>query len=406
MVKKNKYFLICVLFLGLSFENLAISQKEESLKKDVTYSKNKKNEYKTVLTLYSDLAVVERHLLNFVFEKNLQKVAFLNLPKEMLDHTVFFNSDDKLLAFLESYFDEFDQKKDFYVTIKNSDIESSKDLVMTFATKGITWMPHYCARFSNDFEMLSLEGWIDIHNQTNTNLKEAKLCIIDSKSTFLNDESEKTDPHAHQGNPVPAYEIGEGVFLKEKSQKRFGWVKYNDMPTTKEYRLDMGGSYLDDLTNKDLVPMLELWITCVNKDKMLPQGALTIYRQNAADGRMEALTKITLPFIKQNDLISFKMPGFSEACQKTLPVKVAYEQTEFQRFTGKIVETANRLTFQNITDQPISIKVFINFPTEDGIILRESIPHQTNGSTFFWVVDIPVHEKVDLKYRVRFSQTS
>ncbi|MBP9753202.1 MAG: hypothetical protein KBD31_05310 [Proteobacteria bacterium] len=405
--KKNIFFYSLAMLCAFSIcdKALGIAEKSDSLKKDVDASKtDKKHESKVFLTLYDDLALIEKHDF-FDLDKTIQTISFLNLPKETLEKTLFLTSKGQTLEFLESFFEESDIKKDYHITVKNKSENSSSEVSLTFACTNITWKPYYSAKFSKDFEMLSLEGWIDIENQTNARFKDATLSIINNKSAISMDNGpEKSAPNQHADKANDVYLIGKNITLKEKSKKRFKWIKYDDMKTIKEYRLNMGGGYLEDLTNKDETPQLELWINCPNKEKALLQGPLTIYKNGLNDGQVETLTEIVLPFVKKDEMISFKMPSIHEDCHKAVPVKVAYEQTEFQKFTGKIVETANRITFQNVSEQLLSIKVFINFPSSDGVVLRESVPHQTEGGGLFWVMDIPAGEKIDLKYRLRFSQ--
>jgi hypothetical protein len=374
-----------------------IKQKEDSTQ--TSRSENIKN----YLTVYSDIALIEK-IEEFHLEKDDQKICFKDIPNEIIEQSIFLNTDDKNLTLLESYLDENNDQKNLYVTFNNNQEGVKTNISLTYATQNITWSPSYTAEFSKNYNQLTIEGWINVKNDTTANFKSTHLTISDGKSTILPEPDEATELTDPKNKTNERYKIETPINLKAKSTKRFNWIRYQDLQTSKEYRLNVGGLFLEDQTNKNNTPPLELWINCSNKEKPLPKGPLIIYKKNE-ENQKQALTKMVLPFVKSEETMSFKMPELMNDCKPDSPIKIAYEQTEFQRFTGKIVETANRITLQNITDHPVSVKIFIDFPTSDGVVLRESIPHQTsNDKNFFWVVEIPVNEKIDLKYRLRFSQ--
>jgi hypothetical protein len=399
MIKKpiSIYF---ILFCSLCLGQPQHTKKEETpIKEPVVQKKTP-----TYLTVYNDVALVEK-IEMITFDQEKQTFSFHTLPLETIDQSVFLGTKNSTVEFLEFYTEILNESKklSFSATGKTGE---KPEINIAYATKNITWEPFYTAEFSKNCDFLTLEGWIDITNQTHTDFESAELTIFDCESCLSEEPTKDTKKELPTETETQTqYAFGLPVDIKKKSSKRLSWIKYTDMPAVKEYRLNVGGVFLEDQTNKNEVPPLELWISSTNKNKQLPKGPLILYKKDD-NGKKQILSKMTIPFIKANDALSFKMPHLmDERCVSKQSMKIAYEQTEFQRFTGKIIETANRVTIQNISENPLSVKVFVDFPTPDGIILRENIPHQTDtDKRSFWLLDVPVGDKIDLRYRLRFTQ--
>lgn len=351
------------------------------------------------LKIYSDIAIVETEE---VFQHNHGLYVFSNLPSTLYPESTFVVSSD--VDILESKFETTEENAGQSFSLKTTHPKGENaTLSLTYATDRITWTPFYTATFSKDCETLDLNGWFEIYNNTETPFKDAIIDVADDSSglNLKDDELKKTESKNRQ----QFYKIQGKVDLTPHKKKRIQWISKENVPITKEYRLNVGGKFLTDLTNTDDVPTIELWVNCLNELKILPKGSMILYQKDDT-GHNRSLTRISLPLVKLNQNIAFKMPD-SLFENNQPPLKIAYEQTEFQRFTGKIVETANRITVQNTSDETIVLKIFGDFPTKDGVILRESMAHQgESDQNFYWTLEIGPKEKTELRYRLRFSQES
>lgn len=238
----------------------------------------------TNLTLYSDLALVDK-IMCIDTECEKKTYTLLNLPMEMIDSSIFLTSKNEDTSFVEFNTETLgDNKKLSFEAVSTE--RGEKEIRLTYTTQNITWEPFYTAEFSPSCDLLSIEGWIDINNQTNTDFTDAHVTIYDEKSPLLQGLESDNGVYGQL-----SYVFEWPINLKKKSSKKLNWVSHIDLPAEKEYRLNVGGVFLEDQTNKNEVPPLELWISCINKGKKLPKGPLVLYKNNE-NGKKQILARM------------------------------------------------------------------------------------------------------------------
>lgn len=351
------------------------------------------------ITIYKDLALIES-VYQFPLTKGDNLLTISDLPKGALEQSFLITNLEKEVTFLQASFEDSETDKKFIVTC-SSENEGYQPFQLTYATEGIKWTPFYTAEFSYQYDTLHLNAWFLVNNDTNITFKGAGLAFSSEVSHLLSEEKEILN-----NNVLPYYHVPRCIDLPAKKTLQINWISRNSIPVVKEYRLNLAGEFLLDQTNKETSPKIELWISCHNGQKHLPSGPLVIYHRNK-NNENYTLAKMILPDVRKKQDIAFKMPDFSINTKSlTPPIKVSYEQTEFQRFTGKLIETANRVILKNTAATPVKIKVCIDLPCNDDIILRESVPHKYDDKMgYYWDLEIPAHDKIDLRYRLRIAQS-
>lgn len=346
---------------------------------------------KNKVTIYKDLAIIDR-------EENIHStkddVIIKGLPKTIFPSSLFIQPHNGEIT--ESTLEDDQSEKKL---ILKGLPESGTTLSITYAMDKIYWTPYYTVTFSPTCDAIDFHGAFEIENDTDTTFSNVSLQLHNAPSG-LNLNDGKDDIITADLTP---YDLPQQIDLRPFEKKRLTWTIAKNVQTTKEYRLDVGGVFFEDQTNKNETPTVELWVSCLNKLKPLPMGNMIVY-QKTVDDQKQALTKLILPTTKVGQIVAFKMPEHLMQSVKH-PFQVTYEQTEFQRFTGKLVETANRITVQNTSDQPVVLKIMGKFPTKEGVVLRESIPHQNlTDDEFYWTIELPPKDKAELRYRLRFPQ--
>lgn len=350
------------------------------------------------ITVYKDVALVET-VQNVSIVKGDNVVIINDLPKEILEQSLLVNNFQKEIAFAEGSFEENAKSKEFKMNC-TSNVDGYFPFHVTYATAGIKWTPYYTAEFSYQYDRLHLNAWFSVENETDISFKGAGIAFSSAISNLLSEQL----AIQHKKSALYYY-VDRCVDLPSKKTIQINWLSVHDVPVTKEYRINLGGEFLEDQTNKNTQPVIDLWVSCDNVAKNLPEGNMIIYRRNKSNEN-HSLTHVVLPGIRKKENIAFKMPDFSiNTKDLTPPIVVSYEQTEFQRFTGKLIETANRLTLKNTSSQPVNIKVLPELPSKDDLILRENMPHECESDrTNYWNITVPANDKVDLRYRLRFTQ--
>lgn len=395
----NKYFIFIVipLFLSAAIEPLSSDKQETKTDKAVDLKSKKECALKKI-TIYKDLALIES-THQFSLKKGENLLTISDLPKGVLEQSFLMTNLEKDISFLQANFEETETDKKFIISC-TSEEDGYQPFQLTYATEGIKWAPFYTAELSYQYDVLYLNAWFLVTNDTNITFKGAGLAFSSEVSHLMTEKKEILN-----NNTLPYYHISRCVDLPAKKTLQVNWGSRKNIPVIKEYRLNLGGEFLQDQTNKETSPKIELWISCQNGKKNLPSGPLVLYHRNK-NNENYTLAKMILPEIRKNQNIAFKMPDFSINTQSlALPIKVSYEQTEFQRFTGKLIETANKVILKNTSSIPTTIKVCIDLPCKDDVILRESVPHKYDDKIgYYWDLEIPANDKIDLRYRLRIAQ--
>ncbi len=354
------------------------------------------------MELYTDCAIVElKTQVPISPNKTIQIIQ--SFPHHMRDesfHMVFSKNLLGALHMLDFSIHQNKDKKDILInTDNNFDSVQKVDADITYTTEGLSWKPFYTADLSPDCKSLNLNCWFTVYNETSTSFDNVHLTLFDKDSGFR--QIEDVTP-AFEKRTQNLFPIERPVTLPSMQQKRIMWLQESNIPLKKEYVLSLGGVFLTDMTNSDTVPKVDTQLSWKNTFKNLPLAPVTLYQESETHHK-SPLMQATLKKTELNMPVSFRMPAHLQNGDEH-PIQVSYEQTEFQKFTAKLTETVNRLTLKNTKTEPVTVKVCVNFPIKSGMIVRDSIPHQTDGhKKRYWIFNIKPGEKIDLKYRARVT---
>ncbi|MDP2192945.1 MAG: hypothetical protein Q8K36_00240, partial [Alphaproteobacteria bacterium] len=268
---------------------------------------------------------------------------------------------------------------------------------LTYTTDDIKWRSYYTGHLSNDQKHITVSCWLVIQNQTQSMFANMNLVLFDQNSGFYKVEQHNIHDHYKYNR----YQLPHAVSLHPMKETRILWLQKNKIPLRKEYMIDLGGIFLTDLTNNDTaLPKVDAQLSWENGDQNLPQGPMTIYQINDL-GRKSPLIQTTFTKARPKQRIGVMMPAHLKINESN-PIDIHFEQTDFQKYTNKYTESANRLTLTNKKDYPISVKVFINLPSDKSTIFRDNIHHQSDGGNHkYWIFELAPLQKINLLYRAR-----
>jgi hypothetical protein len=354
------------------------------------------------MELYRDCAVVEIKM-PIPISSNQATPITQPFPMQMRDdslHITFAQSPLGVKHALDFCVRENGEQKNILVS-SHDQFEAAQTVnsYMTYTTDGLSWSPIYTANLSQDCKNLNLNCWFTVHNETNTLFENVNLTLFDKNSGFI--QIDDVNP-SFEKRAKNLFLIERPVTLRPMQQQRIMWLQESNIPLKKEYVLNLGGVFLTDMINSEVTPRIETQLSWINTFKNLPLGPITFYQDSGAKHK-SPLMQSTLNKTELNMPVSFRMPAHLENGDEQ-PIQVSYEQTEFQKFTEKLTETVNKLTLTNTKANPITVTVYIDFPAKTGMIVRDSIAHQTDGQKKrYWVLNIKPGERVELKYRARIT---
>lgn len=354
------------------------------------------------MELYTDCAIIELKTQVPIAPKKTTQIT-QSFPQHMRDdsfHMVLRKNLIGALHMLDFSIHHNGDKKDIIINTENNfDSVQKVDADITYTTEGLSWKPFYTADLSPDCKSLNLNCWLTVHNETSTSFDNVHLTLFDKDSGFrlIDDIAPAFEKRAKNLFP-----IDRTVSLPSMQQKRIMWLQESNIPLKKEYVLSLGGVFLSDMTNSDTVPKVDTQLSWTNTFKNLPLAPITLYQESETQHKSPLMQSI-LKKTSLNMPVSFRMPAHLQNGDEQ-PIQVSYEQTEFQKFTAKLTETVNRLTLTNTKNEPVTVKVCVNFPIKSGMIVRDNIPHKTDGhKKRYWIFNIKPGEKIDLKYRARVT---
>lgn len=385
--------------LDKTMQNVA-SQSQKKKPTIAIDNTKEKNVDSCAMELYRDCAVVKIQTHVPISSGHVTQIM-QSFPRQMRDDSLHIILDQSPLGanhLLDFSVRENDEQKNIVIhTYDQLEIEKKVNSYLTYTTDGLSWAPIYTADLSQDCTSLNLNCWFTVHNETNTPFENVHLTLFDKSSGFIPIDEVNS---SFEEREKSLFSIERPVTLRPMQQQRIMWLQESNIPLKKEYVLNLGGVFLTDMTNSVVAPKIEIQLSWINTFKNLPLAPITLY-QDSGTKNNSPLMQSTVNKTALNMPVLFRMPAHLGNGDEQ-PIQVCYEQIEFQKFTDKLTETANKLTLQNTKTAPVTVTVYIDFPVKTGMIVRDSIAHKTDDDKKrYWVFTIQPNEKIELKYRAR-----
>jgi hypothetical protein len=298
----------------------------------------------------------------------------------------------------------------------NSAVNEPKNFInLTYLLRNMSWKPFYAIQFLSGYQELIFNGWIDLSNKTGIALKNAQIQFVDGNIPPI--QGDVLDKNQAK---VKGY-IYKGVLdLQKNENKRLNWVFSGVLKTKQDYRVFVGGKFLNDMDNKSANPVMETWVSFRNTTENalgqdLPQGVAILYYQDE-NGQLEVLGNTNLRHIASGQEISVKIPStqidkFDKSNKKeSKRLEIELEQNQFRTLSDlHMTESHYCLNLKNPKSEQIVIRVVLDFPSdmEQWEIIRETLKHEKSGeNNIHWNVIVPANSIVQLKYQLRYIKAT
>jgi hypothetical protein len=294
---------------------------------------------------------------------------------------------------------------------------SPASAVICYTFPGLVWEPNYIVNIASKYDLASFQANFNLSNSTDNAFNVESVVFIDGASLLPPKENQKSDAEGkvfidQRGtDAIREYQHPISLSIQPKSSKQIQWVSLKDIPVTKEYRVNLPVEALGDVDGHPVFPHVETWVFMRNGNekqlsKNIPAGPLTVYYTTPTGGK-EVIARTMLPKISQGEAIEFRVPDMERKQSKseTAGVSTRLEQTEFRKLAETVTEAGYRCTLKNNEDNNVSIKVVLDMPVKEWNITRESLMHKQEGrNRVYWILEIPAHGEMDLKYRINLSR--
>lgn len=414
MMKKT-YFWMCLSALCMMInvchgaeKSDTKTAKEESDQEDETRISNAACLVPSSLTIYKDGVVVSQFWPVSLTKNTSQKKIFPVATSVMKDSLSVMNTaTSHQSSILETRLHQKTKEDPYTLSLTLKALENSPHnrLSLMYIAKNMTWTANYAIRFSQGYKTIGLDSWIDVTNNTGVDFKQATLKFVDAKIPTTDGKIKLTKwPRSYTGFAI--------TDMTDQTTKRLHITSTDMIQTKQDYRVIVGGKYLEDMNNKSASPIVETWVTFLNTKENglgvdLPYGTATLYYQtNEQQADIIGVADVTRT--KEGQEISVKIPSLSFDTShepEAKSIETVLEQNQFTRVDESINNAHYKLDLKNNSSEPVTVRVMLDMPpnTVRFEIIRKTQEYQSaDADSVCWNVSVPAKQTVTLKYQVQY----
>lgn len=291
-------------------------------------------------------------------------------------------------------------------------------LTLGYLTGGLSWRAAYVATLSADGDRLALDGFATLRNDTLTAFP------ADSVKLVAGDVARVEEPDGPQGAkgmvmmemaraaaaPAPAdaareqlgafhlYTLDGAVTLPAGDSVQAALLSARGVPVETGYRLE-GPPQVFFTQSRDTAPVhVETRLTFTNDaesglGKPLPAGAVRLFRPDG-EGLPQLVGADTLDHTGEGREVTLTLG-------RAFDVTAERVQTDYERLSDRVTETAHRVTLTNARPEPVEVRVVENLPGSWEILQESQAHDKVAAGRAAWTVTVPAKGKADLTYRAR-----
>jgi hypothetical protein len=291
-----------------------------------------------------------------------------------------------------------------------------QNLELSYLTGGLSWRADYVAELNAGDDLLDLNGWVTLTNQSGASYPDAKLQLVAGDVNRVREEDVRAREAMIMRAPAPEAEMKqEALFeyhlytlprpttIAENQTKQVALMSATRVPVTKEFVL-AGANYYYSGQHGELGRTMKVgvFVEFANRGEglgvPLPRGVVRVYKKDGA-GNAQFVGEDRIDHTPKNETVRLKL---GDAFDVTADKK----QTDFRKVAGTgrynyVYESAYELVIKNAKAEAITVTVREPMPG-DWTILSASQPHVKAASdTAEWKVKVPAEGKTTLTWRVR-----
>ena len=300
-------------------------------------------------------------------------------------------------------------------------VAGAQDLELSYLTGGLSWRADYVAELNAKDDLLDLNGWVTLTNQSGAAYPHAKLQLVAGDvnrvrdlpaaaprvaMAKMQDMAAANEMQQESLFEYHLYTLPRPTTLAENQTKQVALLSASLVPVRKEFLLQ-GADYYYSSQHGELGQKLKVGVfvefrnSSENKLGLpLPKGVVRVYKKDSA-GNAQFIGEDKIDHTPKNELVRLKL---GEAFDVTADKK----QTDFQKIAGNgrynyVFESAYEIVLKNAKNEAVTVTVREPMPG-DWTMMNESHPHsKVAAGTAQWQVSVPAEGQTTLSYRVRVS---
>ncbi len=282
---------------------------------------------------------------------------------------------------------------------------------LSYLTGGLSWKADYVAELSPDESTIGLNGWVTLTNTSGTAYRDATLQLVAGdvnqvqQVMYREGEMMALDAAAPQSSMAEEalldyhlYTLGRATTIGENQTKQVALLSGAGIPVTKEYRFEniaYAFNYpMGEVERVDATVIVEFKNDeASNLGLPIPAGVMRVYKADSAE-RVQFVGEDWVDHTPKNEIVRLTLG-------RAFDVTARPVQTEFDKISDEIYESAFEITFKNAKPEPVTVK-FVQGLEGDWDVISESQPHERiDAFQAGWTVEVPAEGEAVLTYKVR-----
>jgi hypothetical protein len=290
---------------------------------------------------------------------------------------------------------------------------------LSYLTGGLGWRADYVADLSTDGQLMDLNGWVTLNNQSGVAYRQARVQLVAGEINQVAPEvhellfDEAIRPCPMEGPPdeesldeYHLYTLQRPTDILNNQTKQVALLSAPRVPLTRELVV-RGNPYFYRVKSSDGWEKLpvESTLSFTNRDGSLgvplPKGVVRVYAKDSR-GNAQFIGEDRVDHTPKHETVTLKLG-------ESFDVTVRRKQTEFNKLSGTgrynyAYEAAFMMELKNAKPDPVTVKVVEAIPGDWKMVL-ESEPHNREASNLAsWQIQIPAEGAVTLTWRVQVRQ--
>ncbi len=284
-----------------------------------------------------------------------------------------------------------------------------------YLTNGINWRASYVAVLNEMDDRADISGWVTIDNKSGAIYKNARLKLVAgdinrvdefqpprTRDTLALQKAEAMAQFAeHEFFEYHIYTLESPTTLKNNQTKQVSLLSAQNIPIKKEF-VFQGARYYYMSKYGEISPKqkVSVYIEFLNKKEHnlgipLPKGIMRVYKYDH-DKSLQFVGENTIDHTPKDEKIRIKLG-------EAFDVVASRKQTDWQKLSDKLYETAFEVSIRNHKKEDIIVKVVEPLPGEWNVLQSSHEFKKFDAFTIHF--DIPVKKDLETKliYRVRIK---
>lgn len=298
--------------------------------------------------------------------------------------------------------------------LDNKFVERQK-IEARYLTNGINWRASYVAVLNEMDDRADISGWVTIDNKSGAIYKNARLKLVAGdinrvdefqppriRDTLALQKAEAMAQFAEQEFfEYHIYTLESPTTLKNNQTKQVSLLSAQNIPIKKEF-VFQGARYYYMSKYGEISPKqkVSVYIEFLNKKEHnlgipLPKGIMRVYKYDH-DKSLQFVGENTIDHTPKDEKIRIKLG-------EAFDVVASRKQTDWQKLSDKLYETAFEVSIRNHKKEDIIVKMVEPLPGEWNVLQSSHEFKKFDAFTIHF--DIPVKKDLETKliYRVRIK---